>query len=258
MHPDISEFSYGYALTEALVHASPIPLKVAPVFPSLIDEGKFGGYDVHLPFEGFPLFLQFKLSHKMVRGTATEAMKKLLTPPFYRMYLRPLKHSQQHSLLLATEASGVAVYYAAPCFHEPGELNDAYVNRQIVQRSIFVKPSVIGALPDGEEHHISFKQGSGCYLSSNKPRLILEKNRIGSDLKDDLRFGFERRERLLLTEESAKAWATRLQNIVKDCHPEWVTKKSMEAMSADRSSLSKFAYLAHMFLGCSVVVIAPK
>ena len=40
MRPDISEFSYGYALTETLISTVPRRLKAAPVFPSLIEEGK--------------------------------------------------------------------------------------------------------------------------------------------------------------------------------------------------------------------------
>jgi hypothetical protein len=43
-------------------------LKVAPVFPSLIQEGRTGGgYDVLLE-PGFPLFLQFKISQYMARA----------------------------------------------------------------------------------------------------------------------------------------------------------------------------------------------
>src|SRR5688500_5318876 len=74
MNPNISEFSDGYALTESLINTVPLAILAASVFPSLIEEGKVGGgYDLQIPFEGFPLFLQFKLSHKMIRDTAFEA-----------------------------------------------------------------------------------------------------------------------------------------------------------------------------------------
>lgn len=64
MQPDISEFSYGYALTEEFIFRSGMPLRAAPLFPSLLSEGKTGGgFDVSIPFVGYPLFLQFKLSH---------------------------------------------------------------------------------------------------------------------------------------------------------------------------------------------------
>ena len=44
------------------------------------------------------------------------------------MRLRPLKHSQQHDLLLDLEQQGNDVYYAAPEFHLPDELNKAYLD----------------------------------------------------------------------------------------------------------------------------------
>ena len=69
-----SEFSYGYCLTEDLIVGQGTLLTAAPVFPSLVEEGQPGfGYDVRLNRPGTPLFLQFKLVHQMVRGTANEA-----------------------------------------------------------------------------------------------------------------------------------------------------------------------------------------
>lgn len=73
MKPNISEFSYGYALTDELVHASGITITGAPVFPSLYSEGQAGGgWDVRIDRPGVPLFLQFKLSDKMKRGNCRE------------------------------------------------------------------------------------------------------------------------------------------------------------------------------------------
>ncbi|WP_439868978.1 hypothetical protein [Pseudomonas syringae] len=67
MKPEMSEFSYGFAFTNELIHAPDSHVVAAPEFPSLQKEGKpSGGYDVKIPF-GSPLFLQFKLSHFMAR-----------------------------------------------------------------------------------------------------------------------------------------------------------------------------------------------
>ena len=55
MTPEISEFSYGFALTNEIV--AWVPLKIARVFPSLIEEGKKGGYDLMLDMPGVPLYL---------------------------------------------------------------------------------------------------------------------------------------------------------------------------------------------------------
>ncbi len=86
MKPNISEFSYGYALTSELVRLFGIKGVGAPVFPSLREEGNLG-YDVQIP--GLPLFLQFKLSDEMVSSTAHQS--DLLGVPHLRMHLRPLR-----------------------------------------------------------------------------------------------------------------------------------------------------------------------
>lgn len=171
MKPDISEFSYGYALTEALIWDTGLPVVGAPIFPSLIEEGRSGGYDVGIQFQGLLLFLQFKLSHFMTRGTADETKRGLLNIPFYRMHLRPTRHSRQHAMLLDLEAAGEIVLYAAPKFHLPAELNTAYLTRTMIQRSFFIRPSTIGPLPDEWDHHISFRDGYPVYFCS-EPREV--------------------------------------------------------------------------------------
>lgn len=259
MHPDISEFSYGYALTETLISAFPGGLRAAPVFPSLLDEGRpGGGYDVHLPFTGFPLFLQFKLSHRMVRDTALEAQLGVLIPPFYRMHLRPMKHSQQHPMLLELEATGSAVYYVAPYFHKPAELNDAYTRREVVQRSIFINPAAIGPLPDFDNHHVSFKRGAPTYLCSSDPRILREQERGEELFKKELLTYFHQRDLLEPTEESARKWADRLEGIVRGRSPyiEWIDAEKL-SMLQDRNPLARFSYLARTFFGCHVIQVAP-
>ncbi|AFZ27833.1 hypothetical protein Cylst_5849 [Cylindrospermum stagnale PCC 7417] len=163
MRSGISEFSYGYAVTEALIYDNRTSLTAAPFFPSLIDEGK-KGYDLRLDRPGQPLFLQFKLSDYMRgRSNTTEIQKSLFTGAFYRMHLRPKKSSggrhgsDQHQLLMDWESKGNEVYYVAPVFHELDDFNKAYLNHQILQRSIYIPPSDIGSLPDDKEHHVAFQ-----------------------------------------------------------------------------------------------------
>lgn len=97
MVPDISEFSYGFALTRELI-ALTETLKAAPVFPSLIAEGKKGGgYDVNLAVPGFPLFIQFKRSECMIRRSARETKPPMkFGTPFYRMKITEKWRSDQH------------------------------------------------------------------------------------------------------------------------------------------------------------------
>lgn len=173
MKPGISEFSYGYAVTEGIVHSRG-PLKAAPSFPSLRSEGAMGGFDVKLSLPGSPLFLQFKLSDCMIGPTAYEAKQRLFTTPFFRMHIRSQKRSRQHKLLLDLEATGKAVYYVAPAFYQEQEFNLAYTRRSILAKSVMISPGAIGQLPDDGNHHISFKnvQQRFGYLLSRSARKV--------------------------------------------------------------------------------------
>src|SRR5436190_10639379 len=113
MRPLLSEFSFGYALTEELVAGALGGLVAAPIFPSLLQEGHAGGgYDLQLPLAGAPLYLQFKLSDCMVYRSAAEWND--FGHSYYRMHLRPQRHSEQHRMLCDLEATGNEVYYVAP------------------------------------------------------------------------------------------------------------------------------------------------
>ena len=158
MVPDISEFSYGFALTRELIQLTDT-LKAAPVFPSLIAEGKNGGgYDVNLDIPGFPLFIQFKRSECMVRRTARETRPPMnFGTPFYRMKIAERWRSAQHEMLLELDAGQNEVFYAAPLFHTVEELNQAYLANLVSTRSCYVSPGKIGKL-DGDAHHVAFDQ----------------------------------------------------------------------------------------------------
>jgi hypothetical protein len=172
MDPTFSEFSYGYALTRDLASGRFGSLTAAPVLPSLVREGQAGGgYDIHLPFAGAPLFLQFKLSHLLRRSNALEWRQ--YRSAYYRMYLRPLRHSDQHNLLLALQIMDNQVYYVAPEFHTVEELNDAYASRNVHERSAYFSPVDIGTLPTANQHYLTFSRSSNdAFLWSKDPRQL--------------------------------------------------------------------------------------
>ena len=95
LRPEFSEFSYEYALTEALVDGQ--QHLVRPTFPTQREERR-AGYDVRLDRPGYPIFLQFKLCHGMKRRTAREhAYSQLpLALPFLRMPLMPDRLRARH------------------------------------------------------------------------------------------------------------------------------------------------------------------
>ncbi|MFT6958911.1 MAG: hypothetical protein ACJAYC_003935 [Halieaceae bacterium] len=110
MKSQFSEFTYGYALTEEM--SKTYMFKSVPTFPSLIEEGRVGGYDVSLDISGTPIFLQFKRSDYLSRANAK--YYSLFSSQYYRFNLHALKYSKQHNLLLALERKGQFVFYVAP------------------------------------------------------------------------------------------------------------------------------------------------
>ncbi|MBN9686133.1 MULTISPECIES: hypothetical protein [unclassified Corallococcus] len=173
MKPQISEFSFGYALTEALVREGTSPVLAAPLFPSLLKEGApGGGYDLMLTHADGLAFLQFKLSDHMVKKSASECGKGHFSPPFFRMHIRPASISNQHAMLCEWAQKGHWVYYAAPAFHTQAEFNDAYLQRKIVDRTFFISPLQIGKLSTSEEHHVAFDTSHNHRVYSKKGRAV--------------------------------------------------------------------------------------
>jgi len=169
--PDISEFSYGFALTHELIGLAGVPLRAAPIFPSLIEEGKAGGgYDVNLDIPGFPLFLQFKRSDCMVSRNAKEIQQGCnFNLPFYRLKITERSRSAQHDMLLELDNGKNEVFYAAPRFRTVTELNAAYLAAAVSHRSFYMRPRDIGRLDD-DAHHVAFDETR--YRLCSEPREV--------------------------------------------------------------------------------------
>lgn len=156
---EFSEFSYGYAVVDAYRMAFGTFL-TPPRFPSLIEEGITGGYDVELYLPTRIEFLQFKLSECMVNSNAIEIQHhagKGFHNPTYRMKIHRTSRSNQHSLLLNLETQWPGgVFYVAPMFHTQQEFEDRYQRNRILHESVFISPAAIGQINDDEQHHVSF------------------------------------------------------------------------------------------------------
>jgi hypothetical protein len=258
LNPDISEFSYGYALTDELIHWHDTPLTAAPVFPSLYQEGQAGGgYDVKLQQPGLPLFLQFKLSHCMVRNNAQEAKDGIFATPFYRMHIRPARHSEQHEMLLDLENAGNNVYYSAPAFHTPEELNDAYLTHQVRTRSLWLRPSVIGPLPDDGWHHVAF-QIPGTHHFCSKPRPMDTKG----DFEEFTRWmegSFRQRAKIALSKDALHQTADTIAEIAtKRRDISYDSKRLFRAELERRHPLDQIAFYSHVFLDCQLFIVSEK
>jgi hypothetical protein len=177
MKSQFSEFTYGYSLVEEISRSS--RFSAVPLFPSLIEEGRVGGYDVGLDINGMPLFLQFKRSDYLSRSNSK--YYSYFSNPYYRFNLHALRHSQQHNLLLHLERSGNPVFYVAPKFHKNTELHNNYFNSNIASNSIWVAPTAIGNLPDDKEHAICFNRTESQVYFCSKPKLLEHSFKYNND-----------------------------------------------------------------------------
>ena len=263
MKPRISEFSYGYALTENLIDRAGSPLIAAPVFPSLVAEGgDAGGYDLKLQFSTVPLFLQFKLSDIMKSRGAVECRKyRLFSPPFYRMNLHSLRRSRQHSLLLALEQKGNLVYYAAPAFHDIEQINRYYIDREIVPRSIYVRPSAIGPLPDDKPHHVAFKVlrsslplSVTAYKFSEPVHLEID---TATTVLQEVSTRRHQRERHDISHFELFAGLLDDMIDILDRHLDLVDRLHLSHANFD-DPLRSVAYLSRMYFSCELFLVRPR
>ena len=164
MKPDMSEFSFGYAVTSEVMDRYALSSFGAPQFPSLQQEGKTGGYDVALP--GIAVFLQFKLSEELTRRSALDY--QMLGLPYYRFSIRAGKHSKQHTLLSALEATGAYVFYVAPCFRTMADLSSHYRQQTVMQNCCAARPSAL-VITDDLEHTVSFVRDSAIGVLRSEP-----------------------------------------------------------------------------------------
>ncbi len=267
MEPNITEFSYGYALTEELIRWNGNIFAAAPYFPNLRQEGQLG-YDVRLDKPGYPIFLQFKLSHYMKRANAREISQYNLFPEgtrFYRMYLRPRAVSKQHQRLFALGEREHYVYYASPAFHEQFELNNAYLNHEVRTRSVFIRPRWIGPLPDDEKHHVAFSLHGHCYFLS-EPREI-SRNIYYEAFKEDILTG--------IRPGDDKSLGDKLQTLINqlmdilweeiDEEPRTVASKKLKKYLlnikqdlTDIKTLSLVDYMARTLFDCKLLLVGSK
>jgi hypothetical protein len=126
---------------------------------------------VKLEAPGLPLFLQFKRSERLTRGTAREIKDGApLTLPYHRIALTARRDSHQQDMLIELDQAPNVVFYAAPMFHKKEEFDEAFLDGEVRARSFFVSPAAIGAFPDDGAHHLSF-DGITCVVMS-EPKIV--------------------------------------------------------------------------------------
>ncbi|MCU1376993.1 MAG: hypothetical protein JWO68_4279 [Actinomycetia bacterium] len=188
MEADFSEFSYGYA---AIREAESILDGVytsagAPVLPSLIKEEKLG-WDVHLAYVEYALFLQFKRSSFVSRRHPSSPTWPGVGSRHYRYSIDTDGHQHQALLKLENDLSKSAgsgnVYYAAPMFHGQDEFDKAYSAGAVLSRSKMILPSELGDMT-GTHHFTSTVPGVVKILSEPREAESVSWEQIVSRARD--------------------------------------------------------------------------
>ena len=203
---------------------------------------------------GVPLFLQFKLCDQMKRRTCKEAREAGFNVPCYRMHLRSARSSPQHEMLLDLEQTGEDVYYSAPMFHQPEELNDAFLKGSVRAQSIWVRPSDIGPLPDDRDHHVSFEPGMRWMLFSEP--VPIEDKRDFEDVETRLMDRLREHGTIGLSEERLEGLADVIADIA-DKRRDISQRQRDIARDAARPAapLQRVAYYASVFLESQLFVV---
>ncbi|GGN96097.1 hypothetical protein [Nocardia rhizosphaerihabitans] len=159
METDFSEFSFGYAaIREAESVLSGIYRRSgAPVLPSLLLEERLG-WDAKLSMVEYALFLQFKRPTFVSRRHPSSPTWDHIGNPHYRFAVDTDEHQHQRLLELERKVNAGReigdVYYVAPCFHTQDDFNDAYLAGTVLENSVVLSPSELGA-NDGRHHCVT-------------------------------------------------------------------------------------------------------
>ena len=246
MRPEISEFSFGFAVVESLIRALPDGVQAAPLFPTQVSEGSTGGYDVRLDRPGGLIFLQFKRSDLMTRRSAIGSEDFHL--PFYRFHLYSRMNYRQHQLLCELEKTSNSVYYCAPRLSRVDELNRAYLERTVLEKSIFFTPLSLSIDSlDEREHTVSYDRVSDFGVLRSTP-VRVQASSVG-ELTRDIHSITSTRQTI---KEGLYDWYRILAKLA-EIHTNLPRPEFIEL--GDAKFLSEFARLCKIVIGCECIAL---
>lgn len=143
LHERLSEFSYGYGISqevEALLRG--VGLHATPFLPSLLHEKELG-FDIGFKDRGSVVVLQFKLGEELRRFHRANSSQSIpeLDRPFWRYRIDTTGH--QFKRLEEFENARADVYYVAPRFSSWREYELAFQAKTVLENSLLLKPSEI-------------------------------------------------------------------------------------------------------------------
>lgn len=179
--------------------------------------------------------------------------------PYYRVHLRPARHSDQHQLLLDLENSGESVFYIAPEFHLPAELNQHYLSQSVVGNSAAFSPKDIGPLPDPYDHYLAFEKWKTFgFFCSDEPTEVRK-----TSLEEGLPVALNARkvESRELGEDGLRRISERMLSILESREPRPLTGRrprdiqGIRNIMQDRPTIVGLVYICRTFFNTELVVL---
>jgi hypothetical protein len=177
LHERLSEFSYGYGVTQEVERLlAGVGIRTVPFLPSLIQE-KGVGFDVGFHGRGAALLLQFKLGQSLSRFVRSDTSHSAptLQRPFFRFSLDTAEVDGQYETLLKAQMDGAEVYYVAPRFADWPHYVRLFEEKAVLEQSVMVTPGeirdalVAKGSPDG--HHRIIYDRTSAHVCT-EPRKI--------------------------------------------------------------------------------------
>jgi hypothetical protein len=175
------------------------------------------------------------------------------------MHLRSRRISDQHQSLLSLEQAGYEVFYVAPGFHTTTDLNTAYAQRRVWDRSFRINPTLIGALPDDKAHHVTFQQPSSTWRfysdEPSKEGRAPDTEQIARSLQSRIAERGERNLRAQIGDLDSS-----LLNIVNARNTERDKRERVDIreLGDHVDPLRRVAYIARQFFDCQMLFVTLR
>jgi hypothetical protein len=195
----------------------------------------------------------------MVKRNANEAKRGHFQPPFYRMHLRSRAISDQHESLLSLEQDGNDVFYVAPSFHTTTDLNAAYAQRRVWDRSFRIRPSAIGSLPDDKGHHVSFQQSTGWWRRYSEEPSNEGRAPSTDEVVKELEARIDERGKRNLRSQLEEL-DDRLQTIVNTRNKQRLQRERIDlgTLGEHVDPLRRVSYIAGQFFDCQMLFVTRR
>lgn len=188
MSAGFNEREFEFCFNAEFVRKNSAALIGTPIIPSQRMENVLG-YDVEFRIQNGrfsrSLFLQHKVSsYAQHRRGRNADIWNCYFGPYFRFPIERLDRTRQHNLLVELAERGEDVFYCAPVFVGLDNLQNCFVQDNVIDNSRFFDPKDMGKVTDFEKHHVSYDPTGSFGFFHTEPKK-LEKTVSWKTLKEE-------------------------------------------------------------------------